>query len=83
VVASAGEDKIIYVWPANGKSNFKSLKGTHTINCFCFINKDQYILSGGDEGVIKYWKIATEELIHNIAFHSMPIRSIISNDDSA
>lgn len=84
MVGSAGEDKIIYIWPASGKGTIKQLKGhTDSINCFCFINKDFNILSGADDGTIKYWKITTEELVHNLALHTMPIKCIICHEDSA
>lgn len=84
VFASCSVDKTVRIWDANlvgAKANMMTVKDAHDadVNVISWNGNDPFIVSGGDDGVIKVWdlrQLKNNTPVATFKHHSAPITSV-------
>lgn len=79
--ASASLDKSIKVWTLNSqttKSNFTLSGHEAGVNCVDYYKGDKpYLISGGDDRLVKIWDYQTKQCIHTLEGHQQNISGAV------
>ncbi|XRA98816.1 flagellar associated protein [Pycnococcus provasolii] len=77
-VLTVGQDGSICYWKLDEVAPAMVVEAAHEqgANCLCLDDSGELLATGGGDGFVRLWDVASGELLAEGAFHSSPVRSV-------